>query len=252
MGRLEGKIAIVTGGASGMGRASAIRLAEEGATVVIGDIDVAGAEKTATSIAGAGGVASVVGFDASDADSCVRLVERAVAEHGRLDVVANVAGISSFYHLHETTNEIWERFLAVNLTSVLVICREAMPHLRKSRGCVINFASINARMPVAYHAGYAASKAGVVALTKSIAQEFVAEGVRCNAICPGGFDTAMNVNIRMPEDIDRAMLAKLMNPRIPMADAERITGAVVFLASDDAAYVNGEEIVVDGGLTALL
>ncbi len=252
MPRLDDKVALVTGGASGMGRATAIRLAAEGAAVVIGDLDQVGAKATAETIEGEGGRASVVGFDAADEDSCVALVQAAVDAHGRLDVVANVAGISAFYRLDETTAAIFRRFIDVNLTSIVVICRESAPHLKKTGGCMINFASIAARMGVAYHAAYDASKAGVLAVTKSIAQELGPEGVRCNAICPGGFDTPMNHDVRMPEGMDMRHIARLASPLIPFGKPEQVAGVVAFLASDDASYINGEQIVVDGGLTAII
>ncbi len=248
----EKKVSIVTGAASGMGRATAIRLAQEGHTVIVADIDMSGAEQTVELIAADNGNASPHHYDAAETQSCVELVVKTVASHGRLDVVANVAGIAGFYHLHETTTELFQRVLTINLTSVMIICREAMPHLKSTEGCVINFASINAHMPVAYHAAYDASKAGVLALTKSIAQEFAADGIRCNAICPGGFDTAMNQNMRMADNMDFTLLAKLSNPNIPMASAERVAGVVAFLASEDASYINGEGITVDGGVGSIL
>ena len=252
MGRLDGKSALVTGGASGMGRATAIRLAADGAAVVIGDINVDGANETADSIREASGSAAVVAYDAMQEDSCVGLVNSAVSELGKLDIVANVAGITGFYRLDETSTEIFNRFITINLTSVVVICREAMPHLKKTRGCIVNFASINARVNVAYHVAYDASKAGVLAATKSIAQEFIVDGVRCNAICPGGIDTPMNVGLRMPEDMDFNHIRKISNPLIPFGKAEEVAGVVTFLASDDASYINGEQIVVDGGLTSMI
>jgi len=252
MARFDGKTVLVTGGASGMGKATAIRFGEEGADVVIGDIDVDGAKETAESIVKAGGVATAIQYDAMEEDSCIELVQSAVRVHGQLDVVVNVAGIASFYRLDETTAEIFNRFITVNLTSTLVICRESIPELKRSGGNIINFASINAFLPVACHAAYDASKAGVLAITKGIAQELVKDGVRCNAICPGGFDTPMNVNKRMPDDMDLRKVSKLSSPLIPFGRPEQIAGVVAFLASDDASYVNGEHITVDGGVTAAL
>lgn len=252
MTRLIDKVAIVTGAASGMGKATAIRLASEGARAVLGDIDGEGARATASEIEAAGGSALVVEFDAADEASCMALVQSAVDSHGRLDVVANVAGISSFYHLHETTAEIFNRVLAINLTSILVICREAVPHLLETGGNMVNFSSINARYGSAYHAAYDASKAGVLALTKSIAQEFGKQGVRCNAICPGGIDTPMNVGIRMPADMDMSLIARLSSGDVPFGKPEEVAAVVAFLASSDASYVNGEQIVVDGGVTSII
>jgi NAD(P)-dependent dehydrogenase (short-subunit alcohol dehydrogenase family) len=252
MKRLEGKAALVTGAASGMGKAAAIRLAADGAEVALGDINFAGAQETAEIVRAAGGRATPIEYDASQEAACVALVEQAVDAMGKLDIVANVAGISAFYRLDETTAEIFNRFLAVNLTSTLVICRESVPHLKKTRGCLINFSSINGRLPVAFHAAYDASKAGVLAITKGIAQEFSPDGIRCNAICPGFIDTPMNVDNRMPHDIDLRMIAKLSSPLIEPGRPEEVAGVVSFLASEDASYVNGEQIVVDGGLTSII
>lgn len=252
MNRLQGKAALVTGGASGMGKASAIRLAAEGAIVVIGDINQEGARETAAMIEKDGGRASVVGYDATEEDACVNLVRAAAQELGRLDIVANIAGITGFYRLDELTAEIFDRFIAVNLTSPMVICRESVPHLKKTRGCIVNFSSINGRVPVAYHSAYDASKAGVLALTKSLAQEFLADGVRCNAICPGWIDTPMNDTNRMPEGVDQRLIAKLSSPLISVGRPEQVAGVVAFLASDEASYINGEQIVVDGGITSMI
>ena len=252
MTRFQDKVALVTGSASGMGRASAIRLAHEGARVILGDIDADGAKQTAETISADGGTATIVAFDAMEEASCVELVRAAAETHGRLDIVANVAGIAGFYHLGETTAELFQRFVAINLTSVLVICREAVPHLEETGGCMINFSSINARYGAAYHAAYDATKAGVLALTKSIAQEFGKRGVRCNAICPGGIDTPMNENHRFPEGMDFSLIARLSNGDIPFGQPEEVAGVVAFLASEDASYINGEQIVVDGGVTSII
>ena len=252
MGRLKGRSALVTGAASGMGKASALRLAEEGARMVLGDLNLEGAESTAKEIQASGGEAYAIRYDAAEEESCAELVAASAEHLGGLDIVANVAGISAFYRLDETSAELFNRFIAINLTSVVVICREAMPHLRRTRGCIVNFSSINGRVPVAYHTAYDASKAGVLAVTKGIAQEFAAEGVRCNAICPGWIDTPMNVDNRMPEDVDFRMLTKLSSPLIEQGQAEEVASVVAFLASADARYVNGEQIVVDGGLTSMI
>ncbi|MCP4903472.1 MAG: SDR family oxidoreductase [bacterium] len=251
MQRLIGRVALVTGGASGMGKQTALRLAREGARVVIGDIDEVGAKETTEQIREEGGEATLRPYDASLETSCVELVSSAIEKYGQLDVVANIAGISAFYRLDEISTEIFERFLSVNLTSPLIICREAMPHLKRTRGSIVNIASVNARVCAPYHAAYGASKAGILALTKSLAIEFAADGVRVNAICPGGFDTPMNEDHRMPKGIDEGLLARLY-PLDEMGNAEQIAGLIAYLASDEASYISGEDIVIDGGLRSAL
>jgi meso-butanediol dehydrogenase/(S,S)-butanediol dehydrogenase/diacetyl reductase len=248
---LAGKVALVTGGASGMGKQASLRLAREGAHVCIGDINAIGAKETAEQIGEEGGEATVQPYDASDEASCVALVSAAVEAYRQLDIVANIAGISAFYRLDEISVEIFQRFLSVNLTSPLVICREAMPHLKRTRGCIVNIASVNARVCAPYHTVYGASKAGVLAMTKSLALEFAADGVRVNAICPGGFDTPMNEDHRTAEDIDQGLLARLY-PLDEMGDPEQIAGLIAYLASDEASYISGEDIVIDGGLRSAL
>ncbi|MBV1921760.1 MAG: SDR family oxidoreductase [Pseudomonadales bacterium] len=246
MKRFEGKVAIVTGAASGMGKAAAIRLASEGAKVVLGDINAEGNQATAAEIDAAGGIATAVTFNAMEEASCKALVAAAVDTYGQLDVLANVAGIAGFYRLDELTNDVFDRFMSINMTSVFTLCREAMPHLKKTKGNIVNFASLNSKTMTAYQTAYCASKAAVLAITKCIAQEFEADGVRANAICPGGIETPLVQSIRFPEDINRRLLANLQ-PLGRKGTAEEVAALVAFLASDEASYISGEDIFIDGG-----
>ncbi|OUR89355.1 hypothetical protein A9Q81_22100 [Gammaproteobacteria bacterium 42_54_T18] len=246
MKRFEGKVAIVTGAASGMGKAAALRLASEGAKVVLGDINAEGNQATAAEIDAAGGIATAVTFNAMEEASCKELVVTAVETYGQLDVLANVAGIAGFYKLEELTNDIFDRFMSINMTSVFTLCREAMPHLKKTKGNIVNFASLNSKTMTAYQTAYCASKAAVLAITKCIAQEFEADGVRANAICPGGIETPLVQSIRFPEDINRRLLANLQ-PLGRKGTAEEVAALVAFLASDEASYISGEDIFIDGG-----
>ena len=246
MKRFEGKVAIVTGAASGMGKAAAIRLASEGAKVVLGDINAEGNQATAAEIDAAGGIATAVTFNAMEEASCKELVAAAVDTYGQLDVLANVAGIAGFYRLDELTNDVFDRFMSINMTSVFTLCREAMPHLKKTKGNIVNFASLNSKTMTAYQTAYCASKAAVLAITKCIAQEFEADGVRANAICPGGIETPLVQSIRFPEDINRRLLANLQ-PLGRKGTAEEVAALVAFLASDEASYISGEDIFIDGG-----
>ena len=246
MKRFEGKVAIVTGAASGMGKAAALRLASEGAKVVLGDINAEGNQATAAEIDAAGGIATAVTFNAMEEASCKELVAAAVDTYGQLDVLANVAGIAGFYKLEELTNDVFDRFMSINMTSVFTLCREAMPHLKKTKGNIVNFASLNSKTMTAYQTAYCASKAAVLAITKCIAQEFEADGVRANAICPGGIETPLVQSIRFPEDINRRLLANLQ-PLGRKGTAEEVAALVAFLASDEASYISGEDIFIDGG-----
>jgi len=246
MKRFEGKVALVTGAASGMGKSTAIRLAAEGAKVLLADINEEGNQTTAAEIDSKGGVCRAVTFNAIEEASCKSIVETTVDTFGRLDVVANVAGIAGFYHLHELTSEIFNRFLSVNLTSVFTICREAVPHLKKTKGNIVNFASINSRTMTAYQTAYCASKAAVSAITKCIAQEFEADGIRANVICPGGIETPLVKSVRFPQGINQRLLANLM-PLGRKGQPEEVAALVAFLASDEASYINGEDIIIDGG-----
>lgn len=251
MNRFEGKVAIVTGSASGMGKATALRLASEGAKVILGDINEEGNQATAAEIDAAGGVCKAVSFNAMEEASCKALVASAVDTFGQLDIVANAAGIAGFYHLEELTNEVFDRFMSINLTSIFVICRESIPHLKKTKGCIINFASLNSKVMTAYQTAYCASKAAVAAITKCMAQEFEADGIRANVICPGGIETPLVQSIRFPENINRRLLANLQ-PLGRRGQPEEVAALVAFLASDEASYISGEDIFIDGGARSAL
>ncbi|HVK99385.1 MAG TPA: SDR family NAD(P)-dependent oxidoreductase, partial [Dongiaceae bacterium] len=233
------------------GKAAALRLAAEGAKVLLGDINEAGNQATAAEIDAAGGVAKAVTFNAMDEASCKALVLAAVDTFGQLDVVANVAGIAGFYHLHELTTDVFNRFLSVNLTSTFIICREAMPHLKKTKGNIVNFASINSKTMTAYQTAYCASKAAVSAINKCLAQEFEADGIRANVICPGGIETPLVATVRFPDNINRRLLANLM-PLGRRGKSEEVAALVAFLASDEASYISGEDIIIDGGARSSL
>ncbi|HET8708068.1 MAG TPA: SDR family NAD(P)-dependent oxidoreductase [Pseudomonadales bacterium] len=251
MKRFEGKVALVTGAASGMGKATALRLAAEGAKILLADINEEGNQATAAEIDANGGTCKAVTFNAMDEASCKAIVDAAVNTFGQLDVVANVAGIAGFYHLHELTCEIFNRFLSVNLTSVFTICREAIPHLKKTKGNIVNFASINTHTMTAYQTAYCASKAAVAAITKCMAQEFEADGIRANVICPGGIETPLVKSVRFPQGINQRLLANLM-PLGRKGQPEEVAALVAFLASDEASYINGEDIIIDGGARSSL
>lgn len=246
--RLEGKIAIVTGAASGIGRAVAIKLAAEGAQVVIGDRNAAGVEDTAAAI---GAAATAQALDVADEASARSIVARAVDLHGGLDIVCNIAGVLDFGRFADVDTARWDRVISVNLTGVYNVCRAAMPHLIARRGNIVNMASAAGLVGVAYNSAYTASKHGVVGLTKALALEFSKEGVRVNAVCPGGVNTPM-VQQAPPEDIDWEMVMRSASwlDGGEMAEPEDIADTVAFLASSQARRITGACFAVDGGQTA--
>ena len=245
---LDGRIAIVTGAGSGIGRAVAQRLAADGATLVIGDRNVEGVEQTARDI---GERATAVSLDVADEASSRAIVERALSLHGKLDIVCNIAGVLDFGRFADLDANRWDRVISVNLTGVYNMCRAAMPHLIETKGNIVNMASAAGLVGVPYNAAYTASKHGVVGLTRSLALEFSKEGVRVNAVCPGGVKTPM-LEQTPPENIDWTMVmrsASWLNDG-EMSDPADIANAVAFLASDHARMISGSAMAVDGGQTA--
>lgn len=232
MERFDGRVAIVTGAASGIGRATVLRLQEEGATVV--GVDVA-----------KDGPNDVVG-DVTDPAFVESLVADTVAQHGHLDVLANVAGILRTANTHEHSLAVWDQVIAVNLTGTFLCCRAAIPVLLESKGNIVNVSSTAALAGHPWAAAYSASKGGVLALTRTIAVEYGKRGVRCNAVCPGSIKTPITRDFEFPEGADTDLVTRIMaldKPRGP----ETVAAAIAFLASDDAAHINGDEVRVDGG-----
>lgn len=249
MQRFVGKAALVTGAAAGIGRATAERLAAEGARVACADLDEAGARATADAIRAAGGTAWAIACDVSDPGACAAAVEASARELGRLDVLCNVAGIGAQGHATDLTPEQWNRVLGVNLSGTFFMCRAAIPSLLATGGSIVNMASSAGLVGVAYSAAYCASKGGVVLLTRALAVEFSQRGLRVNCVCPGGVDTALTRGVRFPADAERRLLGRMqLAPRIALP--EEVAGAVAYLASDEARYVNGAALAIDGGQVA--
>jgi len=247
--RFEDKVVLITGAASGIGRATAERLASEGATLALGDLNAEGLAETAAICTGLGSKVRTDIVNVADEDQVAAMVAGAAQEFGRLDVVVNVAGILQFKHTHETTVEEFERILKVNLTGTFIVCREAIPHLLESRGNIVNTASTSAIAGHPWTVAYASSKGGVAALTQTIAVEYGKQGLRCNAVAPGSILTPIQNEFQLPEGAD----AKLVH-RIMALDEQRgpevVAGAIAFLASDDGRHVNGTVVKVDGGTLA--
>jgi meso-butanediol dehydrogenase/(S,S)-butanediol dehydrogenase/diacetyl reductase len=239
---------MVTGAGSGIGRASALRLGEEGAHVIACDINAGSLADFEAEAKERGAHVDTHVFDVSDPEACRGAVRHAVDVGGRLDVLCNIAGISKLDHFLNYSDEQWHTMLAVNLSSIFFLSQAAIPHLLESSGNIVNMASSAGREGQAYNAIYCATKAAVVNLSKALAKEFGARGVRVNAVCPGGVKTALLRETSMPEGADPRLFAMLL-PLVPLAEADEIATAVAYLASEEARYVTGTEFAIDGGQT---
>ena len=211
--RFEGKVALVTGAASGMGRATAIRLASEGASVFGLDVDAQGLAETEANVKEAGGEITVSVADVTSRDQCFDAVKAAVESYGRLDVVANVAGIVRFAHSQEMSADEWNLVLAVNLSGPFYVSQAALPHLLETGGNIVNVASNAGLMGQAYTTAYCASKHGLIGMSKSLAMEFMKHDVRINVVAPAGTDTPMNVGVSFPEGVNPKLIKPYMGMR---------------------------------------
>ncbi len=248
-GEFSGKAVLVTGAASGLGRATAIRFAQEGAKLCIVDVNAEGLAETAGLIADAGGTGTAWSGDLGQPANCAIAVGKAVEAYGGLDVLCNVAGILRFHALADVTPADWALLLAVNLTAPFFMIQAAMPHLLESEGNVVNVASTAAFVGQSYTAPYGATKAAIVSLTKSLAMEFIKSPVRINAIAPGGMMTPMAMGAQFPEGADMDMITRYCGFR-PPSDPQEIAELILFIASDRAKSVHGACYMADNGITA--
>jgi NAD(P)-dependent dehydrogenase (short-subunit alcohol dehydrogenase family) len=249
MGRFEGRVALVTGAGSGLGHATARLLGEEGAPVACFDIASDAAEKTAAEIVEHGGAARAYTVDVSDPQSVHDAVNGAWRDLGHPRIVVNCAGIGRFAHTHELPFEEWQRIIGVNLTGTFLVCQAALPHLIEGGGSIVNIASNAGIKSQPFSIAYATSKAGVVHLTKCLADEYIKKGVRVNCVAPGGMDTPLQqAFMEFPEGVDWKKMRKVMSP-LGNSTPEEIAKVVAFIASDDCRYMTGSIVSIDGGIT---
>lgn len=254
LGRLEGKVALITGGGSGIGEASAKLFADEGATVAIADLNVQGAERVASEIRESGGFAMATAVDVTDNDSCAVAVHATVNEFGRVDLLVNSAGVGSRRALDMTYEERWQFVIDVNLKGTVLMARHAVEQMKEQgSGAVVNIASIRGLIgyPDFITDGfnpYPHSKGGVVNATRDMALGLAKQNIRVNAVCPGFTHTEMTRGTwENPEMYDRIVA---LHPIGRFAQPIEIARAVLFLASDEASFVTGACLVIDGGFTA--
>lgn len=250
--RLDGKVAIITGGASGMGRVAGAMFAREGARVVLADVSEEAAESAAAEVRAGGGDASAVVADVSQEADARRMVEHAVATHGRVDCLYNNAGImpAADHSVIDTDVDTWDRVMAVNVRGVFLGCKYAIPRMvEQGSGSIINVASFVAILGCSVpQDAYTASKGAVLALTRSLAVQFAPKGVRTNAISPGPIETPLLMDwLVKDEEAKRIRLAR--NPTGRFGKPEEIVHVAIYLASDESRWTNGANLVIDGGIT---
>ena len=246
MQRLTARVALITGAGSGIGRASAERLAGEGARVFCVDLDEASVAETVAGVTAAGGQAVAYGCDVSDESAVNDCVAACLEEYGSLHTLIHMAGLLRFERSHEMSLASWQQIIDVNLTGTFLLCRATIPHLLETRGNIVNAASTASLAGLPWGVAYSASKGGVLALTRSIAVEYAKQGLRANCVCPGDIKTNMTVDVSMPAmpDADQMVrISSLTGPRGP----EVVAGVIAMLASDDGIHITGEDIRIDGG-----
>ncbi|GBD13188.1 Dihydroanticapsin 7-dehydrogenase [bacterium HR24] len=254
--RLQGKVAIVTGAASGIGRATAVLFGQEGARVMCADLNGEGARAAAEAVAAQGGEAAWTQVDVSREEDVQRMVQETVQRFGRLDILFNNAGVELAAPVTQVPEERWDWLLDINLKGVYLGCKHAIPEMLKvGGGAIVNTASGAGLMGIAGLSTYCASKGGVVLLTKSLAVEWAAQGIRVNAVCPGVIRTPMvERGLRTlggtadPEEAWRRL--GLVHPIGRVGQPEEVARAVLFLASDEASFITGVALPVDGGWAA--
>ncbi len=249
VGDMTGKVALVTGAASGLGRATALALARAGARICIVDVNPAGLDATAAEIRALGTEALVFAADLAVADRCSAAVQATVETFGRLDALCNVAGLIIFANSTEMAVADWSKTLAVNLSAPFHLSQAAIPHLLAQDGAIVNVASTAAFVGEAYAAAYCASKAGLLQLTKAMAMEYMHKPIRINAVAPGGMATGIAANLRLPDGADVALIKRFSGMR-GLVEVDDVAAMIAHLASDAGSAFHGACVTMDRGITA--
>jgi len=249
MQRFTDKVVLVTGAGSGIGKASALRLAAEGAAVFCLDLNRDAVEATAAEISAAGGEATARACDVSDEVSVQDSVRACTLRYGSLHGLVNMAGILRFDDTEHLQTGDWQKLIAINLTGTMFLCRAVLPHLVQTKGSIVNAASTAALSGLPCGLAYSASKGGVLAMTRSIAVEYAKRGVRANCICPGDINTGMTDGIKFPKTMDFELMPRIMS-LTGAKSPEVVAGVIAMLVSDDGIHITGEDIRVDGGTSS--
>lgn len=247
---MTGRAALVTGAGAGLGQATAIRLAEVGADVAIVDIAEDGLERTAQAIRALGRRALVLPLNLAERANCAAMVERTVAEFGRLDALCNVAGVMLPEPTATSTDEDWDLTMKVNLEAPFFAIRAAIPHLLEAKGSIVNVTSCASFQGQAYFAAYCATKAGLSNMTKALAMEFMHQPIRVNAVAPGGMMTGLTAGMARLKDCDWSLIGRIGSVRPELCEIEDVAECVAFLATDAARGYHGAVVQIDAGVTA--
>ena len=251
--RLDQRVAVITGAGSGIGQAMALLFAREAARIVAADVNGSAAEETAAKVVAEGGTCQAMVVDVTEPDQVRGMIERAHEHYGRIDILCNNAGIGSTTDVIDCEPDEWDRVMAVNVKSVYLGCKYVLPRMiAQGGGVIVNTASVAGMVGIVKRASYSASKGAVIALTRQVAMDFVEQGIRVNCLCPGTVDSPW-VGRLLDMAADPVAARQTLVARQPMGrlgTPEEVAAAALYLASDDAAFITGTGLVIDGGLTA--